>query len=432
MKFYTTSKISENMHETPEGYLVCVGVSIARTGEMDYGPGETPLEAGVDGKVVVSRDAKEVFRPETMASFEGKAVTILHPKEFVSPDNHSELAKGSLQNVRRGKGEQENDLVADLLITDSVAINLIKNGLREVSCGYEAEYTQMGIGRGTQSRIIGNHLALVEEGRAGSTYSINDHKGKGLSMSWKEKIKAHFAKAQDEAMKIMDEASPEKKDDDKKEPAKDDMMGGYDALMKACKDLGEKVDALNKPKEQKDASTEPTESEAAKVVAKDAEAEEMEKKKVARDAWIDAQMEKESKDADPDTEEVEEIEDEDDLDIGSLTGDTASRIEILAPGSKLKGKDAKSKALLAAYATTDGKSAIDKFTGGKSPNVKDESLVDAIFIGASEILKGTRRTELAKTKTQDESVLSFEVPKGGMSAEKINELNEKHYAKHTR
>src|SRR4051812_19813956 len=99
MKFYTTSKISEHIHETPEGYLVCVGVPIARTGEMEYGPGETPLESGPDGKVIISRDPDEVFRLQTMASFEGKAVTIMHPTEFVSPENWKELAKGSIQNI---------------------------------------------------------------------------------------------------------------------------------------------------------------------------------------------------------------------------------------------------------------------------------------------------------------------------------------------
>src|ERR1700728_591427 len=159
MKFYAPFKISENISETPEGYLLCLGVCIGRTGEMVYGPGETPIEPDVEGRVIVSRNASDVFRPETMASFEGKAVTIGHPVQFVAPNNWSELTKGVVQNVRRGAGEQENDLVADLLITDSTAIALVKGGLREVSCGYEAEYTQTGVGRGFQSEIIGNHVA---------------------------------------------------------------------------------------------------------------------------------------------------------------------------------------------------------------------------------------------------------------------------------
>ena len=113
------------MHETPEGYLVCVGVSIARTGEMIYGQGETPLEVGADGKAIVQRNSEEVFRPETIASFEGKPVTITHPPDFVEPKNWAELTKGILQNIRRGTGIAENDLVADLLITDKEAISLV-------------------------------------------------------------------------------------------------------------------------------------------------------------------------------------------------------------------------------------------------------------------------------------------------------------------
>ena len=433
MKFYTTSKLSENMHETPEGYLVCIGVAIARTGEMIYGPGETPLEAGIDGKTVVDRKQEEVFRPETIASFEGKSVTIQHPSDFVSPENWKQLTKGILQNVRRGMGEQENDLVADLLITDSVAITLVKSGLREVSCGYEADYVQTGIGRGMQTKIVGNHLALVEEGRAGSSYAINDHKGKGLKMTIGEKIKAIFAKAQDEAMKVadMNTETPEAKTG----------FVSYDDFKKWSDDFGSKMDSFM-GKKGGDASTAPTENEPAKIVAKDeekpkeemkskdAEAEELEKKKAARDAWIDAQMEKESKAAEDDKEDgdgEEEVADDDmGEEEGALVGDSASRIEILAPGLKATGKDAKAKALVAAYATKDGKIAIDHFTGGKAPNTKDELLVNAIFIGASELLKSTRSAELAGTRTRDNSVAT--PAKGAMSPEQVNELNQKHYA----
>lgn len=414
------------MHETPEGYLLCIGVSIARTGEMIYAEGETPLEAH-EGKVVVDRDAKEVFRPETIASFEGKAVTISHPADFVSPENWAQLTKGILQNVRQGKEGDANDLVADLLITDSVAINLVKNGLREVSCGYEAEYTQTGIGRGTQSNIIGNHLALVQEGRAGSSYSINDHKGKGLKMSIKEKIKAIFAKAQDEAMKVSDEFPPV--EEKKEEKSKD--AGSYDELVKICKDLGEKVSALaGKKDEPKDAvaSTQPTMNQPAEIKAKDSE-EEMEKKKASRDAWIDAQMEKEMKDTEVDPDEEEEESEDGDFEESPMTGDTASRVEILAPGMDSKAKDVKAKALIAAYATKDGKEVINRFTGGKLPDVKDAAQIEAVFVGASEVLKATRTASLAKTKTNDFNPSEGSVTSGDITAEKLNEMNEKHYGK---
>lgn len=432
MKFYTTAKISENMHETPEGYLVCIGVPIARTGEMVYADGETPIDAGKDGTVLVNREAEEVFRPETMASFEGKAITILHPTDFVSPSNWSQLAKGVLQNVRRGTGEQKNDLIADLLITDSVAINLVKNGLREVSCGYEANYTQTGEGQGIQSHIIGNHLALVDQGRAGSSYAINDHKGKGPRMKMKEKIKAIFARAQDEAMEVANDAAEEGKE--KKDESKDEDKKGYgmDDVMKAVKDLGEKVSAMSEGKKGKDASTQPSENEPAKVDAKDDDVapgleDRLKKLEMAVAKILEGMSDKKVGDDDDGGDEMtdEDCED-DDFAESTMTGDTKSRVEILAPGLNASGKDIKAKALLAAYATTDGKSVIDQFTGGKRPDLKNEKLVETLFIGASEVLKTRRTKEFSATKTHDFQS-SVGTPAGAMTAEKMNEINQQHY-----
>lgn len=443
MKFYTTSKISENIHETPEGYLVCVGVAIARTGEMIYGEGETPLEVGPDGKIVINRYDDEVFRPETMASFEGKAVTIQHPNEFVSPENWSKLAKGILQNVRRGEGDQSTDLIADLLITDSQAIELVKNGLREVSCGYEAEYSQTGEGQGIQQNIVGNHLALVDEGRAGSAYAINDHKGKGFRMKLKDKIIAILAKAQDEALKMVGDADdmPEKKEDKK------DM--GFDELVKAVKDLGEKVGAMA-PKKQEDAEPEKKAEEkpAAKDEEKPKEEEKAKDEEVAPslearldklEALVSKLLEGESMDSDGESDEGgesmddaegDDVTDEESCDDGDeeseMTGDSVSRVEILAPGLKAQGKDIRVKALKVAYGTTDGKAVIHQITGGKTPDFKDEKFVETLFIATSEILKGKRSSDLSKTKTRDFQPAESG-PQGPMSAEKINEMNAKHY-----
>jgi len=440
MKFYTTSKISENIHETPEGFLVCIGVPIARTGEMVYGEGETPLEVGEDGRILINREADEVFRPETIASFEGKAVTITHPTEFVSPDNWSRLAKGVLQNVRRGEGEQENDLIADLLITDGMAINLVKNGLREVSCGYEAEYHQTGEGRGLQTNIVGNHLALVDEGRAGSSYAINDHKGKDSKMSVKEKIKAIFAKAQDEAMAAAGDAEPEKKPEPKKEEKAKD-AASYDELVKMVKDLGAKIESMAKPKDAAEEKPAPEKKDDAKDEEAPAEVS-MEDRLKSLEAAVAKLLERESKEDevpvdDAEGEEEEESEDaesedaegeeesEDEAMVGD-TADTASRVEILAPGMKASAKDSKAKALIAAYATKDGKAVIDQLTGGKAPEVKDAARVNTLFIAASELLKASRTSELSKTKTRDFNSAS-ETPKGAMTAEQMNEINAKHY-----
>lgn len=433
MKFFTTSRLSENIRETPEGYLVCVGVPIARTGEMVYMKGETPLESDIDGKVIITRDAREVFRDETMASFTGKPVTISHPEEFVAPENWKELTCGIVQNVRRGKGENENDLVADLLITDSVAIGRVKSGLREVSCGYEAIYTQAGVGRGTQSNIIGNHVALVEQGRAGSSYQIQDHKGKGLQMTALEKIKALFTKAQDEALKIA--AEGETKDGGTVAPqavsgdAVSEMKNYFDS--KFAEMMGKK----DAPTDAGGASTQPTSFTPAEIKAKDEEnaKAEAEKKQSNRDAWIDAQMEKESKDAKEDEEESEDGDDEDDetddaFVEGELTGDDASRLEILAPGIVAKSKDQKGTkllGLLAAYRTHDGKAAIDLFTDGKKPDIRN---CEVVFKAASEVLKVSRANDLSKTKDGSYRDKAEDLAGKVMTPEELNKKNEAYWA----
>ncbi|HOE76941.1 MAG TPA: DUF2213 domain-containing protein, partial [Rectinema sp.] len=99
-----------------------------------------------------------------------------HPEGMVTPENWSELAHGIVQNVRRGQGEMSDLLLGDLLITTEKGIELVKSGLREVSCGYDAQYEQIEKGKGRQKEIIGNHIALVTKGRAGGRCAIQDGK----------------------------------------------------------------------------------------------------------------------------------------------------------------------------------------------------------------------------------------------------------------
>jgi hypothetical protein len=167
---FFAEKIGVSQHMTPEGFLLVVGAQLARTGEQLYGDGETPLKVGPQGYVRVMRDAEEVFRPETVASFEGKDIVDEHPAEGVNPSNWRDLSVGHVQNVRR----QGIFLLGDLLIKDADAIAAVANGKRELSCGYDAEYEQTGEGRGRQYNIIGNHVALVKRGRCGPSCAIGD------------------------------------------------------------------------------------------------------------------------------------------------------------------------------------------------------------------------------------------------------------------
>lgn len=412
MKYFAT-KLSENMSETPEGFLLCINVPIARTGEQDYGDGETPLEVGDDGIIKIQRDPDEVFRPETIASFQGKPLTIKHPEEFVGPDNWQQLAKGHIMNVRRGEGDFKDDMVCDVLITDKFTISLVKNGLRGLSCGYEAEYVQTGRGKGKQVNIVGNHLALVKEGRAGEKYAINDHKGDfKMSAKLKEKFKAMMSKVIDEAT-LDEDKDKDKSTDEDKEKAKD--KGMYDELVKMCKDLGEKLDAM-KPKDE-----EPDDKKKDEDKAKDDESGAMEERLKALEEAVSQIMDKLS--AEESGDEDKEDESEDEAEEGKkpgMVGDEASRAEILAPGLKAT-KDVKSAALKAAYATKDGKEVIDALTGGK-PDFASEML----FVSASELLKAKRTDKLSSTKTND-WVSALKPKEGTMTPEKMNEINAKFY-----
>ena len=173
MLAYYGSRISEHMTKTPEGFLICRSVPIARLGTQKYLPSEIGMTG--DSLVNVHRTEDEVFASAAIASFEGKPVTLEHPPVTVTADNSGAYSKGHAQNVHRGTGEEADLLIADLFIIDSDLIRQIEDGLREVSCGYECEYAQdEKTGRITQCRIRGNHVAVVAAGRAGNRVSIKD------------------------------------------------------------------------------------------------------------------------------------------------------------------------------------------------------------------------------------------------------------------
>lgn len=192
--FYTTERISPNLEKTPEGYLLCRGVPISRVGVFDYSAIEAGLPAGSDGLVHMGRSEQELFKPEAMASFEGKDVVIGH-SSFVDPKNWRCRSIGTVQNVRRGEGEDADKLLADLLLKDEKGIELVESGrLREVSCGYDAQAVSDGVGKGHQAGIVGNHVALVEKGRCGATCKVRD----GMSGSFKTLLRRVFKDGDEE------------------------------------------------------------------------------------------------------------------------------------------------------------------------------------------------------------------------------------------
>ena len=150
---------------TPEGFLKAKG-RISRTGPQLY----TDTEGN---EWIEYRPEEEVFSPESIKSFEMSIVTDEHPPEMISSANVSEYQKGTLGNDLERNGKY---LEVTILITDKDLITKILNGDKvELSCGYwtvvidkEGVCPETGTPYNkVQTDILGNHVAVVDEGRAG-------------------------------------------------------------------------------------------------------------------------------------------------------------------------------------------------------------------------------------------------------------------------
>lgn len=194
-RFHSVEQIGDKRSLTPEGFLICHDVPIARTGLMVYGPNELPIDGSKQGYVKITRGEDDLFSEETIASFLGKAVCVGHPDEDVNPENWNSLAVGAVHNVRRGEGVEDDLLLADLFIFHKDVVDQLAADTLEVSAGYDADYEETGPGEGVQTGIIGNHVALVEQGRCGPRCAVRDHNGpsseivKELQMAAKQKKK---------------------------------------------------------------------------------------------------------------------------------------------------------------------------------------------------------------------------------------------------
>jgi Uncharacterized protein conserved in bacteria (DUF2213) len=182
---YFATRISENLARTPEGYLLCRGVVVGRTGWQRYQIRDLPQERAAELKVDLGdgtafidlyRAPEEVFSPATISSAEGKDVTLQHPPEFVHPENFRQYSRGHIQNVHKGTSALESGdwpLVGDLLIKDAQLIAAVEGGLREISLGYDYRLDRDG-DKLLQTNIVINHCAVVDKGRAGPEARIND------------------------------------------------------------------------------------------------------------------------------------------------------------------------------------------------------------------------------------------------------------------
>jgi hypothetical protein len=166
MLSFIGSAITPNISRLGDGSLLCRNVILARSGIQMY----RPIELGLEGEklIPVERPESEVFSPECMASFEGTTVVDDHPGSgHITTTSWRAYAMGHVQNIRRGpRVNGDLTLIGDLIVNDSQLIEKILAGKREVSCGYDCEYVPAAGGSYRQQQIRGNHVAIVNRGRA--------------------------------------------------------------------------------------------------------------------------------------------------------------------------------------------------------------------------------------------------------------------------
>jgi hypothetical protein len=191
---------------TADGYLA-VRARAARTGVYQYsGADVDPQNAhGLRDQAIVHvlRDEQTVFDTSAVHSFIGKPITDDHPTVAVTAQNWRDLSRGTIMGAMR----DGDHLAFDLMLTDATAIAKVEAGKRELSNGYEAgiEFGSFKAADGTecqarQTSIRGNHIALVDAGRAGPSCRIGDA---ALCDAAPQSFLDHFLKQEKPAVKTM-------------------------------------------------------------------------------------------------------------------------------------------------------------------------------------------------------------------------------------
>jgi uncharacterized protein len=156
---------------TPEGYLR-VNARVTRSGVLKY--------TFADGSVRLDlRDPTEVFERSSLDSLKMRPVTHDHPwgepRQLITAQNAKRFQVGHVGEQVQVDGKF---VVVPLLITDGNAVEAIKNGRRQLSCGYTSKLIpDQGVFDGQpythrQQNIRYNHVALCESARVGPEASI--------------------------------------------------------------------------------------------------------------------------------------------------------------------------------------------------------------------------------------------------------------------
>ena len=153
---------------------------ISREGVFPYAGWQVGNDEEPNKIFMVYRPYEELSNPETIKSFDGVPFIEEHEmigEGFTPVDDRP--ASGTLYNIRA----EEPDIYGDIVVYSESVKDSIANGKKELSLGYLCYYEkQKGIFQGqvydyVQRGLLGNHIALVDKGRMGSSVRVQDSAG---------------------------------------------------------------------------------------------------------------------------------------------------------------------------------------------------------------------------------------------------------------
>lgn len=409
---FAPEQVGRTRYLTTEGYLVCEGVRMARTGPMMYSHAEMrgSVAPPPDGAMIsIQRDADVLFDPDVMLSFAGKSVTNDHPPKMLTPATVQAYEVGTILNPRRGEGLDADFFIADLLIKNPKAIADVQAGKVEMSLGYHSEIEQIAPGAGRFVAMVGNHGALVKRGRAGPDCKIQDKKELPMARTIFDRLRTAF------------QANDEAAFDEELAKVKGEVTAGGDVVHRVV------VEAAPAKAAVVDADAAPTMDAAVEARFKGIE----DSVKAIGDAVAKlvptADSEAEAKAAaDAAAAEAAEKEKNDDPDCDKKSAmDAAVKAEILAPGIALPAMDAaiktsvvialQRKALTAAYADSVRKAHVEAVMDGAAADFEKMPAAQVVVVFNAAFAL----TRSANNKTVNDR--KFDVPQGPMTAARLQE-----------
>lgn len=172
IKFQDKSTIG-GARKNSDGFLIAHSKAM-RTGIQEYHTSELGMIG--DRMIKVYRPESSVRDADSLNSMAHAPITIDHPDEMVTPDNWKDLAVGEVSTAATWDGDF---ISLPLILKDAAAIKAVEDGKAELSAGYVAD--MMPVEGEDYDYIMGppkyNHLAIVDNARAGHKARIGDNWG---------------------------------------------------------------------------------------------------------------------------------------------------------------------------------------------------------------------------------------------------------------